>query len=128
MLPRDILHPAILESSYAPFIRSDYDASVFWAFRQLEIQVRQVSSLGREFHGAELMRRAFNKSNGVLRSENHTEKEQTALENLFVSCFGYYRNPLGHRDLEIVDPIVAIEMIIIASHLAKIVDELKPSR
>ena len=126
--PQDILHPAIHQKAYPQFIRGDYDTAVFLSFRQVEIQVRHNAKMDNSKHGQKLLRAALNCKTGVLRGRDLSDQEQSELENLFVSAYGYFRNPLGHRELFIDDPVLAIEMIMIASHLAKIVDELeKPS-
>ena len=68
------------------------------------------------------MRDAFNKDSGPLTDNSLPEPERIAMQHLFAGAIGYYKNPSSHRDVVISDPIEASEMIILASHLMRIIE------
>lgn len=77
---------------------------------------------GLEGIGAPLMRAAFNEDKGPLRSESGDKGEREALAHLFAGAFGWVRNPVSHRDAPADDVAHAIEQLMLASLLLRIVD------
>ena len=68
------------------------------------------------------MRKAFDKNDGPLTDMNQPEAEREALAHLFAGAIGSYKNPHSHRTVSITDATEAQEMVMLASHLLRIVD------
>jgi uncharacterized protein (TIGR02391 family) len=120
LLPRRLIHPAILEASWSAFLRGDYDTAIFQAFRELEVNIRDAGGFKAEDYGVPLVRRAFHDSSGPLTDKAKPASEREALANLMAGAIGSYKNPHSHRRVAL-DAEEACEMILLASHLLKIV-------
>lgn len=126
MLPKQLLHPRIALKVWAEFMRGDYDTAVFQAFKEVEVAVRGAGGFGPNDLGADLMRKAFHEASGPLTDKNNlVVSEKQALGHLFAGAIALYKNPHSHRNVQ-VDAPEAVELIMLASHLMKIVDSRKP--
>ncbi|MGA2911885.1 MAG: TIGR02391 family protein [Methanoregula sp.] len=121
ILPKHLLHPIIAQKVWPPFIRGAYDAAVFEGFREVEIFIRDAGGFSSTDVGEKLIRKAFDINHGPLTDLNSPEPERLTLQHLFVGALGSYKNPHSHRNVSI-DQNEAVEIIILASHLFKIVE------
>ncbi len=121
ILPRHLLHPTIAASVWNPFIRGEYDTSVFNAFKQVEIAIREAGNYTDQDYGTDLARKAFNIDHGPLADSARLPAERQALSDLFAGAIGLYKNPHSHRNVPLTQE-EAVEMIILASHLLNVVD------
>lgn len=121
LLPKRQLHPIIAQKVWSLFLRGDYDCAIFQAFKEVEIAVRNAGNYAQTDLGANLMRTAFHPTTGNLTDHNQPESEKQALSALYSGAIGYYKNPHSHRKVPVTAEEAA-EMIILASHLLRIVD------
>lgn len=121
VLPSGMLHPNVAEASMPSFSRGEYDTAVFKAYRQIEIAVRESGGYAETDYGTGLMRQAFDDKSGPLSDTELPKAEQEALSHLFAGAIGLYKNPHSHRNVSL-GAEEAAEMVILASHLLKIVE------
>lgn len=120
--PKSLLHPSIAEAVWLDIARGDLETAVFKAFRAIEIAVREAGHFSDTDIGTDLMRKAFSATNGPLADQKQPVAEREALANLFAGAIGSYKNPHSHRTVTISDPSEAQEIVLLASHLLRIVD------
>jgi uncharacterized protein (TIGR02391 family) len=132
-LPRRQLHAVIASKVYPAFLRGEYDTAIFQAFREVEVAVREAGGYSHDLVGEQLMRAAFAPGNkqkqapaGPLTDTDLPAAEQAAMAHLFAGAFGVYRNSTAHRYVP-TEPSEAVEVIMLASQLLRIVDRLGAS-
>ena len=123
--PKTLLHPSIADEVWLDIVRGDLETAVFKAFRAVEIAVRDAGGYTETDIGTPLMRKAFDKVNGPLADQQQPEAEREALAHLLAGAIGSYKNPHSHRTVTINDPTEAQEMVVLASHLLRIIDSRK---
>ena len=94
---------------------------MFDAFKTVETTVRKRGSYPESLVGVKLMRMAFDPDNGPLRDPAALPERRRAIQNLYMGAMGGLRNPKGHNDPTITDPREAIEDIITASLLLRMI-------
>lgn len=120
--PKALIHSSIADKVWLALARGDLDDAVFAAFKAVEVAVRKASDLADTDIGVSLMRRAFDKSTGPLSDSSQPETEREALAHLFAGAIGSYKNPHSHRTVTIKEAGEAQEMVMLASHLLRIVE------
>lgn len=122
LLQRDMLHRSIAAAAWGFFMRGEYAAAVFQTMRQVEIAVREAAGFAPGEHGVPMIRRAFGKT-GPLTDPGAEVAEQDALCALFAGAVGTYKNPHSHRHVLMGSAREAAEIVMMGSHLLRVVDE-----
>jgi uncharacterized protein (TIGR02391 family) len=120
--PKAMLHPIIADKVWLSLARGELDDAVFAAFKAVEERVRAAGNFADTDIGTDLMRKAFHKTSGPLTNKAVPEPEREALAHLFAGALGSYKNPHSHRTVRLTDIKDAQEMVLLASHLLRIVD------
>jgi uncharacterized protein (TIGR02391 family) len=124
LMPKLILHPIIINKSWKSVITEQFDNAVFNAYKSIEIRIRKLSNLNAEDIGVALVRKAFNPKNGPLAEKSLPISEKEAISHLFSGAIGLYKNPQGHRDVEI-DFKECFIALLMASNLHSILDNIE---
>lgn len=128
LLPKELLHPRIADRVWGAFVRGEFDSAVFQAMKAVEVAVRDAAELSDDLLGVKLMRPAFRPEGGPLTDMQAEGGEKTARMELFAGAIGSYKNPQSHRDVNLDDPLEALEIIYFANHLLRIVDARAKAR
>jgi uncharacterized protein (TIGR02391 family) len=122
MFPKEALHKKIVDKVWMAFMRGEFDVAVFQAMKAVEISVREAAGLSDDVIGVPLMRQAFSADRGPLTDPDAEGGERVARMELFAGAIGSYKNPQSHKDVDLDDAVEAIEIILLANHLLRIVD------
>jgi uncharacterized protein (TIGR02391 family) len=105
------------------FNTGHHQAAVFEAFRELEVAIREAADFAPDAHGKSMIMAAFNENAaGPLVGQSAPASEQEALRFLMAGAVGVFKNPRSHRNVELDDPKEAAELLIMASHLLRMVE------
>jgi uncharacterized protein (TIGR02391 family) len=121
ILPSFLLHAKIRSDALAIFQSGKFSAAVFQAFKTVEIHARERAGYTASSHGIHLFRNAFHAKDGPLRSLEAEPAEAEAFASFAAGAYGAFRNPQGHRDLEL-SAEEAAELMVVASHLMRAID------
>lgn len=122
LLPKEFLHPVVVDRSWLYFMRGDFDTAVMSAMKQVEVALRAAIRGTHDDYGVALAGKAFNPETGPLRDPVAARGEQTAMMNLFSGALGVLKNPHSHRNVDLEDPADAAAAIMLASQLMRIID------
>jgi uncharacterized protein (TIGR02391 family) len=125
-LREDMLHPLLRGRIYSYFAGDDLGTAVFEAFKTVEIEVRAAGHYAEKEIGKTLMCKAF-APKGPLSKPHDDKADSDALAGLFAGSLHRFRNPGGHTHRSFQDVLEAMEELMLASRLLRIVDERRPA-
>lgn len=127
LLREEMLHPLLRGRIFVYFANDDLGTAVFEAFKTVEIEVRAAGSYPEKEHGKALMFKAFAPS-GQLAKRGDNKSDCEAVTGLFAGAVSRFRNPGGHIHRTFQDVLEAMEELMLASRLLRIVDDQRPPR
>jgi uncharacterized protein (TIGR02391 family) len=120
---RNIFHPSLPDAAWNAFRVGDYDTAVFEAFKAIESAVRKKGGFTDADFGVPLMEKAFDPDAGPLCDKAAKRGRRERRCELFKGSLGEIRNPKGHGDPTITDPLMAVEEMMTAGVLQRIVEK-----
>lgn len=121
-LQRDMLHTALQGKPYEDFANGHLGEAVYEAFKTVEIAVRDAAGYPDTEFGQSMMMKAF-AENGPLSLPGEPKTQCDSLAKLFAGAMGRFRNKTAHTRPTYANPLIAIEELMLASRLLRIVDE-----
>jgi hypothetical protein len=126
-----LLHPIVRAAALGDLEQGPerYDAAILMAFRAVEISVGKAIAPAKALEKKSVFDVAFGVHDagrrGILTPEPMSPAEATAMLNLFKSASTALRNPVAHTEVGHTDPVQTMRLLVTASALAQIVDQLK---
>lgn len=117
----DILDRRIAEKVWTIYLRGDFDIAIGYAFKVVEIRMREKGGFTTNDMGERLAKKFFKRFD----SEAPKKGERDALPavvSLFIGALDRYRNPAMHEPAHFEDAEEAMEVLLLANHCLRIVE------
>jgi uncharacterized protein (TIGR02391 family) len=121
-LRKEMLHQSLRGKVFLDFANNEFDSAILEAFKTVEISVRDAAHLTPSDYGRALMIKAF-AVGGPLSKPSDKKGDCEALTGLFAGALSRFRNPGAHSKRTFEDVLEAMEELMFASRLLRIVDE-----
>ena len=118
------LHPLVEQRARPQFLLGEYEQAVFVSMKSVEVRVRELTDLGNNLVGVQLMNQAFGNA-GPLHDPEADPGEREGRRALFAGAYAVLRNPTGHRDMDYDNVAEAAEAVATASLLMRILDSIE---
>jgi uncharacterized protein (TIGR02391 family) len=122
------LHETIDRRVRQLFLIGETEAAVMIAMKEVEIRMRDAAELPNTLVAVKLAQAAFSSDNGPLTDETAEPGERVATMSLFHGAMGFFRNPVSHRRVDYADPLEAVEVILFADLLLRMIDRAAAAR
>lgn len=117
----DVLDSKITQKVWGIYLRGDYDIAIAYAFKVVEVLMRERAGLPTSDYGERLVKKFFQQFEPP---EGCSDSGLSATESLFIGALKRYRNEAVHEPLSIQDPSEALEILVLANHCLRIVDNV----
>lgn len=111
-----LLDDSITQRVWSPFLRGDYEIAISYAFKRVEVEMREKGSYPNDYYGERLVKNFFLDFRLSSEPTGVKPKVLTAAEQFFIGTLGLYRNPATHLDNTIDNHARAMEVLLIANH------------
>lgn len=122
------LHESIDGRVRRQFLLGETEAAVMIAMKEVEIRMRDAGELPAELVAVNLATAAFKPGQGPLHQPDAEGGEQEATMSLFRGAMGTFRNPVSHRRVDYDDPVEAVEVLLFADLLLRMIDRAAAAR
>lgn len=116
------LHPRLETWVRQMFMSGEVEAAVFMAVKEVEVAVREAGGFGKDLIGVKLMAAAFKPGEGPLHDPDIPTGEQAGLMARYTGLIGALKNPSSHRQVDFDDPAEAVEVVLFADLLLRMLD------
>ncbi len=121
-LREEMLHQSLRGKVFLDFTSNEFDSAILEAFKTVEISVRDAAHLTAADYGRALTIKAF-AVGGPLSKPSDKKGDCEALSGLFAGALSRFRNPGAYSKRTFEDVLEAMEELMFASRLLRIVDE-----
>lgn len=119
------LHESIEGRVRRQLLLGESESAVMLAMKEVEVHMREAADLSNDLVGVKLARKAFQPEGGPLTDPDAELGERVATMELFAGAIGTLRNPVAHRRVDYDDPVQAVEVILFADLLLRMIDRAK---
>lgn len=114
-----LLDERIRQAVWTPYLKGDYDIAIAYAFKRVEVSMREKGDYPSDLFAERLIKRFF-KDFRLPGTPDETKQAKqaklTSEEQFFIGASDLYRNSATHQDDTIGDPERAMEVLLIANH------------
>jgi hypothetical protein len=104
------------------YLRHDYDIAIAYAFKVVEVRMRDKAGLDSNHMGEGLAKKFFERFNSEAPRKGAKGQHLPSVVNFFSGALDRYRNAAVHERPTITDPDEAMEVLLIANHCLRIVE------
>ena len=116
----DMLDRRITNKVWSIYLRGDYDIAIAYAFKIVEIRMREKGGFPSSDMGERLAKKFFEKFPSE--APRKSEKALPSVVHLFIGALDRYRNSAVHEHPSIATPEEAMEVLLLANHCLRVVE------
>lgn len=118
----EVLDSRISQKVWGIYLRGDYDIAIAYAFKVVEVLMREKARLPTSDYGERLVKKFFQQFEPP---EGRVNGSLSATESLFIGALKRYRNEAVHEQQGIEEPDEALEILLLANHCLRVVERVR---